>query len=197
MPAAQRIIEDGKIKAGLVYDRSRLNKSRLSVTWLSANVWNDGSIYGTVEFQFDWKSIVVGQNIYWVEAIKNYKPYAYRFLLAPCEIASDLVQRYDPTKDDGPLRRVGNSWYWNGSFTSEFMVESDLFLYETTGVDFVYHREQHCGLFGLECTDRKTKPSPERTAGRSAAPRAASTRQRGHQAIAHTHGVAFAAIPQA
>jgi hypothetical protein len=50
---ARRIIEDDKIKAGLVYDESRLNRSRISVTWVSANTWAFGSIYGTVEFQFD------------------------------------------------------------------------------------------------------------------------------------------------
>ena len=36
---ARRIIEDGKIKAGLIYDESRLNKSRISVAWVSANTW--------------------------------------------------------------------------------------------------------------------------------------------------------------
>lgn len=50
VPAARRIIEDQKVKAGLVYDESRLNKSRISVTWVSANTWAFGSIYGTVEF---------------------------------------------------------------------------------------------------------------------------------------------------
>jgi len=53
VPSARRIIEDGRIKAGLVYDESRLNESRISVTWVSANTWNLGSIYGTVEFQFE------------------------------------------------------------------------------------------------------------------------------------------------
>ena len=32
VPAARRIIEDGTIKAGLVYDKSHLNASRLSST---------------------------------------------------------------------------------------------------------------------------------------------------------------------
>jgi hypothetical protein len=54
VPDARRIIEDRKIKAGLVYDESRLNQSRVSVTWVSANDWVYGSIYGTVEFQFNW-----------------------------------------------------------------------------------------------------------------------------------------------
>jgi hypothetical protein len=35
--SARRVVEDGRIKAGLVYDESRLNKSRISVVWVSAN----------------------------------------------------------------------------------------------------------------------------------------------------------------
>jgi hypothetical protein len=100
VPTAQRLIEDGEIKAGLVYDESRLNKSRISVTWLSANWWNQGSIYGTVEFQFDWKGLVAGQRIYWVEVIKKYNPPAYRFLLTPGEIKCS-----DPCRPHRPARR--------------------------------------------------------------------------------------------
>src|SRR5262249_58283084 len=37
VPAARRIVEDSRIKAGLVYDESRLNTSRISVAWVSAN----------------------------------------------------------------------------------------------------------------------------------------------------------------
>ena len=65
VPFARRIIEDGRIKAGLVYDESRLNTSRTSVTWVSANTWGPGSIYGTVEFRFSWADIVAGQKLYW------------------------------------------------------------------------------------------------------------------------------------
>src|SRR5690242_19989369 len=77
---ARRIIEDGKIKAGLIYDESRLNKSRISVTWVSANTWGLGSIYGTVEFQFNWSTLIASQKIYWVESM-DYNPKAYRLLL--------------------------------------------------------------------------------------------------------------------
>jgi hypothetical protein len=43
LPVARRIVEDGRIKSGLVFDKSRLNKSRISVTWLSANNWALGT----------------------------------------------------------------------------------------------------------------------------------------------------------
>ncbi len=77
-PTACRIIEDRKIKAGLVYDESRLKKSRISVTWVSANTWAWGSIYGTVEFRFNWKQLIERKKIYWVEAITTYRPDACR-----------------------------------------------------------------------------------------------------------------------
>ena len=72
VPGARRIIEDGHIRAGLVYDESRLNRSRLCVSWLSANTWANGSIYGNVQFTFDWRRIVKGRHVYWVEAMTDY-----------------------------------------------------------------------------------------------------------------------------
>jgi hypothetical protein len=107
VPIARRIIEDGKIKAGLVYDKSKLKTSRLSVSWLSANTWTLGSIYGTAEFQFDWKSLVEDQNIYWVEAMDDYNPPAYRLLLSKQHITSPLVKAYDPTTAKGASQARG------------------------------------------------------------------------------------------
>jgi len=169
VPAARRIIEDGRIKAGLVYDESRLNRSRISVTWVSANTWAFGSIYGTVEFQFNWKSLVEGQKIYWVEAMEKYNPTAYRFLLTerePRELPSGAVEPYDPAKDDGPLRRSGDKWYWNGNFTSEFMIDDDLSLRSTTGLNFVSHHSEYCRTFGNSCTERRENPTWDKTGGR-------------------------------
>ena len=36
IPVARRILEDGRLRAGLIYDESKLRRSRISVTWLSA-----------------------------------------------------------------------------------------------------------------------------------------------------------------
>jgi hypothetical protein len=144
VPTARRIIEDQKINVGLIYDESRLNKSRISVTLLSANTWAFGSIYGTVEFQFDWNTLVEGTKVYWVEAMTQYTPTAYRFLLTPRdphELGSGVVEPYDPVKDDGPLRKSGDKWYWNANFTSEFMVDNDLHLRKATGLNFVSQRQ--------------------------------------------------------
>jgi hypothetical protein len=169
VPTARRIVEDRKIKAGLVYDESRLNKSRISVTWLSANTWAFGSIYGTVEFQFDWKTLVEGNKVYWVEAMTQYNPTAYRFLLSsrdPAEFGSGPIEPYDPTKDDGPLRKSGDKWYWNWNFTSEFMIEDDLYIREATGLDFISHHPQFCGIDGSACAERRENPTWDETGGR-------------------------------
>src|SRR6266436_2563267 len=157
VPSARRIVEDWQIRAGLVHDESRLNKSRISVAWVSANTWGLGSIYGTVEFQFAWADLVDGQKIYWVEAM-NYNPNAYRLLLSKRDILAGLVKPYDPAKDEGPLRLKDGQYYWNGEYTSEFMIEDDLSLDRCTGLDFVLHNQQYCRPFGNGCEDRKKQP---------------------------------------
>jgi len=166
VPFARRIVEDGQIMAGLVYDESRLNKSRISVAWLSANTWGLGSIYGTVEFQFAWADVVAGQRLYWVEAMTNYNTHAYRLLLSRRDIVGGLVTRYDPTKCEGPLQLRGGKYYWNTAYTSEFMVEEDLSLDRCNGLRFVTHHEQYCRPFGTACEDRQKQPTPQRTGGR-------------------------------
>lgn len=70
---ARRIIEDKKIKAGLIGDESVLRRSRTSVCWLSANSWPSlGSIYGVIQFRFRWEDIIRDRNVYWVEVMTAY-----------------------------------------------------------------------------------------------------------------------------
>ena len=152
VPQAQRIIQDGQIAAGLVYDKSRLNASRLAVSWLSANHWAHGSIYGNVEFGFHWPEVVASRHVYWVEAITDYNPAAYRFLLSTRRLnASKLVQPYDPANDNGPLRYVDGKWFANLSFTSEFLVEDDLPMHACRRIDFVQHHPSVCKDYGSQC----------------------------------------------
>ncbi|MCY3789807.1 MAG: hypothetical protein OXH63_13575 [Gemmatimonadetes bacterium] len=159
VPQAQRIIEDGRINAALVYDESRLNRSRLAVSWLSANRWGLGSIYGNVDFSFRWPEVVAGRRIYWVEAITDYRPPAYRFLLTKRDLSdSKLVQRYCPADDDGPLRFIDGKWYANLSFTSEFMIDDDLPMEVCRRIDFVQHHPSLCKDYGSRC---KYRCSPE------------------------------------
>src|SRR5690348_7334233 len=58
VPDACRILEDRKIKAGLIGDESRLKETRTTVAWLSANSWSNGSIYGNVQFTFSWNELI-------------------------------------------------------------------------------------------------------------------------------------------
>jgi hypothetical protein len=166
LPVARRIIEDGKIKSGLIFDKSRLNKTRISVTWLSANDWSLGSLYGTVEFQFSWEKLVKHKRIYWVEAMPNYHPAAFRFLLTFEEITSPLVTKYDPEKDDGPLKKVDGKWRWHPDYCSEFMVADDFPISDTVGVDFVHHHQKYCRTKSWSCIEQTTNPSPQTTSGK-------------------------------
>jgi hypothetical protein len=165
VPFARRIVEDKRIKAGLIYDESRLKETRINVTWVSANTWGPGSIYGTVEFQFAWADLVADQKIYWVEAM-DYSPNAYRLLLSKQDIPAGLITPYDPAKDEGPLRFQDGKYYWRGEYTSEFMIEDDLLLERCTGINFVLHHQNYCRPFGNGCEDRQRQPHPSRTGGK-------------------------------
>jgi hypothetical protein len=150
-------------RSGRVYSPMWTSVTRVaSIRLGSGNTWGPGSIYGTVEFQFSWADLVKGQNIYWVEAM-NYRPNAYRLLLTPRRIEKDLVVPYDPAKDEGPLRLRDGNYYWNGAYTSEFMIEDDLALSKCTGLDFVSHNPQICRPFGKECSELQEQPSVHRT----------------------------------
>lgn len=166
VPTAKRIIEDGKIKAGLIYDQSVLNRSRISVVWLSANTWAAGSMYGTVQFEFPWRDIVDGMNIYWVEAITAYNPTAFRLLLSEREVNSRHVVPYDPKSDDGPLRLRDGRWYRAGHLTSELMIEDDISLKRSTALEFVDHHPRYCNLNGGACEDIVRGRSRQRNAAR-------------------------------
>ncbi len=161
---ARRILEDGRLKAGLVHDESRLKKSRIAVTWLSANTWAHGSIYGNVEFSFCWSEQAARKRVYWVEAMPSYHPAAYRILLSDRDLQSKYVQPYDPASDKGPLRKRSGIWYWNGEYTSEFLVEGDIPLDQCTDFDFVSHHGRLCSLHGRPCGYRGSRP--DEAAGR-------------------------------
>ena len=164
LPMARRILEDRCLHAGLVYDESKLNRSRTCVTWLSANMWVEGSIYGNVCFAFDWAKIIEDRQVYWVEAMTDYKPHAYRFLLTDRDMSgSKYVVPYDPESDRGPLRKQKSNWYWNDNYTSEFMLEVGVFLRDCTGLSFVSHHPSICRLDRSGCAHKST--SRERSAG--------------------------------
>lgn len=158
-PTARRILEDGRLEARIVNDDSRLRKSRIAVTWLSANTWAHGSIYGNVQFSFPWAKQIDGLRFYWVEAMTRYEPHAYRILLTDRDLSeSKLVQEYDPYSDKGPLRERDGVWYWNDQYTSEFMVEGDISLEDCTDLNFISHHNSICRPHGIACRNQKVLP---------------------------------------
>jgi hypothetical protein len=150
---ACRIIEDGRIKAGLIGDESRLRRTRTSVCWLSANYWHPGSLYGTVQFTFRWDEIIRDRAVYWVE-IMDYPNPAYRFLITDRDASTlRFVERYNPKTARGPLRLRKGTWYWNSRYTSEFMVDADLSLQRCVELKTISHRRDRCRLYPSSCTE--------------------------------------------
>jgi hypothetical protein len=144
---ALRILADGKVTRGLIYDESILNDSRTTVVWLSPNNWYNGSRYGCVQFTFDFADIVARRKIYWVE-VREYKRHACRFIISDQDLSKLPVTAYDPTKEEGPLRHVGGVWYWNSEHTAEFLLDSSLLLHYCKKVDFILHHDKFCAAPG-------------------------------------------------
>lgn len=193
VPTARRILEDNRLRAGLIYDESRLNRSRMCVTWVSANTWGPGSIYGNVQFSFAWSDLIRDRRVYWVEAMPDYSPRAYRLLLTDRDLsASRHVTPYDPASDEGPLRERDGVWYWNGNYTSEFMIDADLPLHrlrvhqpQTRSLSpqwFVLYRPNGASLpnrwsgFGIPAGQRSPRCGPRTQDARDAAARPAADR---------------------
>lgn len=155
VPVAVRIVEDGMLRADLVYDKSRLNTERIRVVWLSPNDWTGagGFRYGNVRFTFDWPLLVEGKRYYWVESIA-YGIEACRILVTDSDYDA-LLERYDPAVGDGPwMLAPGGEHYWNGSYCLEIMVEGDLDLNRATEVDFVTHHAKRCSIDPDACPQR-------------------------------------------
>lgn len=159
---ALRILTDGKITRGLIYDESILNDSRTTVVWLSPNNWFDGSRYGCVQFTFDFSDIVSGRKIHWVE-VRKYKRHAYRFIVSNQDLSKLPVAAYDPNKEDGPLRFSNGVWYWNSTHTAEFLLDASLLLHQCKRMDFIKHHDWFCAAPG-GCDDLKS--SGEKAGGR-------------------------------
>lgn len=156
--AARYILEEGKIRAGIVYDESRLNTTRTTVIWLSAKLW-PGSIYGTVQFSFPWIKLIDGCRFYWVEDV-HYQPPAYRILVTQRDYSHlTFLTPYDPSSDDGPLRVRNGVWYYNHQATAEFLFDRDLELWESQRVKAVKHKEDGCRIYRNGCRDLRTSES--------------------------------------
>ncbi len=153
--SARRILEDGQIRAGLIYDESRLNTTRTSVSWFSANTWGNGSIYGSVQFAFSWSDLSASKQFYWVEAIKKYNPPAFRILLSErTKDQTGMLTPYNPSSECGPLRTKDDIWYRNRNLTSEFMIDGNIDLSRCIDLDFVTHNQDICRMHGASCREK-------------------------------------------
>lgn len=156
-----RIIDDGLIRSSLIWDESRLNNTRTCVSWLSPNDWGFGSIYGNVQFNFNWADIINNKKFYWVEAIHKYRPPAYRILITDLDYSSQGLLLYDPIAEDGPIYfdEMHDTWYRNGKYTGEFLIDRDLDLNESISIEFVSHNKTRCKKYGPNCKFLKSTPS--------------------------------------
>lgn len=151
---AYRMLEDGKIRSSLIWDESCLNNTRTCVAWLSPNHWSNGSLYGNIEFHFDWRRLVEDRKFFWVEAIEKYNPPAFRILITDKDSFFDL-EPYPVEESGGPLffDKETDIWYWNSELTGEFMIDQDISLRDCTGVGFCQHHPSICRKDGRSCSD--------------------------------------------
>ncbi|MBX3459329.1 MAG: hypothetical protein KF696_05070 [Planctomycetes bacterium] len=160
--SAVSIAREGCLRPRLVYDDSRLNKSRVLVNWLSPNYWANGSRYGSIELTFDWP-LASARHPYWVEAI-DYEVTACRFLLTNDKSVEKSLglTRYDPARWEGPwgLDSKGKHW-WNGEHCLEFMVHDEIGAEQVKRVSFVKHHPDWCSIHRTsptDCTERDLRP---------------------------------------
>lgn len=138
------IVRSGTVAAGLVFDKSKLKRTRIRVVWLSPNDWYYGFRYGSVQFHFDVAELIAGMKAYYVETAE-YNTRAPRILLTDrdsCNVLTpyDSRKRYGPWWHDDKRRKH----YFNGNHTLELMMESDLSLMDASKITFVKHHNDFC-----------------------------------------------------
>jgi hypothetical protein len=153
LETAVRIIKDGRVKAGLIFD-SKLNKQRILVVWLSPNAWSNGSRYGNIAFEMNFCDLIRGRNFYWIEPMLEYSPTALRILITNKKYTN--LQSYDPAKDKGPWRYdpVNDVHFWNGTYCLEFMLEADVDLKDFTALQSINHHKNQCCIDPYSCLDK-------------------------------------------
>lgn len=151
---AIRIAEDRSLSAELIYD-GVLQATRTKVVYFSPNTWGEGSRYGAFDFTVDWKALLAGRQLYWVEAIRTYKYAIYRLLLTNKSVGALPVIPYDPVSDDGPIRKTGDDWFWATGYAAEVVVDEDVPLHEVTKLAFGRHHDSFCSERGSgKCPER-------------------------------------------
>jgi hypothetical protein len=142
MPAV-RIAEDQQISGRLIYD-GKLLATRTEVAYLSPKQWGGGSIYGSFCFEASWPEIHGPRKLYWVEENRSYQNPIARFLLSWNDMTRLPVTPYDPTTDDGPLRLVGDKWYWLKTCVPEIVIDDPVPFSALRRLTFDSHRQGYC-----------------------------------------------------
>jgi len=147
-----------RIRAGLIYDESRLNTDRILVVWMSPNDWYLGSRYGNIAYEFEWKSMIEGRRFFWVGAMTQYSPAALRILITNQDYSQRGLKEYDPTGSAGKgpwwIDPVSGIHYWNGQYTLEFMVEDDVLLSSCQNLSFKKHNPGMCSQRPYACNEK-------------------------------------------
>ena len=153
---ALNILSDGLMRPQLVFDESKLQARRILVNWFSPNFWTTGFRYGNVAFQFEWKKLIAGMNIYWVESI-DYRIPACRFLITDKDYTGDTdFIAYDPRSHEGPwwYDEATDTHYRNPNVCLEFMVEAEVNICDCLATQFVQHHSDYCCIAPYHCPDR-------------------------------------------
>jgi hypothetical protein len=165
---ARRILIDGVIKTGLVYDESILRRHRIQIIWYSPNRWHDGPMYGTVSFESPIENVWTPgtQHFYWVEAVTHYTPVALRFLLSAkpqAELQPLGLRRIEPEQFDQPLFIREERAFWLPNYTYEIMVDHDMPLDLCNELVFEKHNNLYCNKVASksagDCSERDVHES--------------------------------------
>lgn len=149
---ATRIVKDDAIRSTLVTDCAPLINSRISVTWLTANFFDD-SIYGNVQFRVLFDKIITGKEVRWIERNTQFRMTRYRFAL--CDLNGPLynmTQPYDIRSDNGPLQLRSGKWFVNNQVVIELLLDDDVHRNKCKEIAFVHHYGR-C-RFKSKCPDK-------------------------------------------
>lgn len=144
---ALQIIKDRKIKPGLIFHNSVLSDKRILVSWVSPNDWSRlGYRYGNIKFSFDFKKLIEGKRVYYVENIP-YSVVAHRILITDID-RGDILEIYNPTNKDGPwwFNIDEELHYFDENYCLEFMFEGDIYLNSLSSFSFEKHHDSYCSV---------------------------------------------------
>lgn len=149
-----RIAEDRMISGGLIYD-GKLRETRTEVIYFSPTSWTNGSRYGAFQFEIDWGTLIAGRRLYWVETLNNYEHRIYRFLISGADVSHLPVTLYDPERDGGPIRKIGDAWYWASGYAAEVVIDEAVPVHDLTALRFERHHNEYCSDTGIsKCPER-------------------------------------------